>query len=729
MTTATAPQSATTPAARLQEMLGRKEPPAPSRPETWLRQPLDNIQERAVQAAEGPVIIFGGPGTGKTHTMRERALDLIRRGASPGSVCLLAFSGYTAGVLQQEISDAAGADAASLGFFIGTFHKFCAWLLRRHAAEAAGVQGNFSIWDSAEAQNAMSLAVNGNAGDGGLLAYLVQNDPDAPEDAPNRMTDGEIARLHQWHSHNRNHGPDRQRAPAHYYWPELIQAYEQEKRRQNAVDFDDLIHLAIAALENSPAVRQRCARLRTRHLFVDEFQDLGIIHYDLIRMLVGPTSSITVVGDPNQSIYGWRGAEPALLERFLQDYPQCDKHMLLVNHRSTGSIVSLSRSINSSGGFAGLNPDFQRAVRSAGEPVRIMGDARTPHDQYREITREIRRLVQDGLNRQPRGPGYDDIGIIYRSSRTKDKLVPHMEAANVPYHVIGAPPLRRSRAVSAAIALLELAVNPWNSLALSKAGNPDIGRGLGQRMNSALLSVVRETSRQEKCDLIAACERNREEYVAGSDPRRQLEYIARSGAAIRETLEQAPDADHEPAWPETLLNEAYQRLHQAADPGRPGGAAPDAADTSLERALLLARRYRREHAQSDQATDNLAGFLEFLAEAGSAQNMSEEHADPTNAPKGVTLSTVHASKGRQFQVAFFADLTDQITPGEKTRPDSEYMREEERLFYVGCSRALNLLYMCYPQQAEDGQALKPSRFLAVLDQPAPETDEDENASR
>ena len=684
--------------ARVQELRGKTAHPVPSQPETWRIAALDLEQKAAMAAPEGPTVIFGGPGTGKTHTMRERAMDLVRRGASPETVTILSYSGYTAGVLRREINDAIGGECQALGFFVGTFHRLCTNLLRRHGASAAGIRPNFTIWDADTAKQAINQMLNGYGNRPGAIAELT------PEgETPAKMTDGDLSKFWSWHSHNRNHGPERQRNPTDPRWHDFAALYQREKLSQNAVDFDDMIHLAIAALQNDN-VRQRYRRGRTRHLFVDEFQDLGGIHYDLLRLLTGPTGSVTIVYDPNQSIYAWRGADATLIDRFMLDHPNCSEHMISVNHRSAANIVRLTQAYNQSPEFAGLTQDYQRAIRPPGENIRILNTARTPLNQYSEVVNEIKRLVENGLE-------YNNIGIIYRSGKTGNKLAPRLEAMNIPYFIQNAGPTRRSRTLSGAIAMLELVVNPWNTMALSLAGNTDPERSASRRINTSVAAEVRNMAEREGVNLVTAASIIIENYVPDTPVHRQLSHVVET----YDELDRMLSNENAPAQPADILETAYRALARKSTPG-----SVPATDPSFDQTMALARRLTADTlaVRPNCAPRNtLSDFVELLTEGAQTQQADPNNHPETGLPRGVTLSTIHASKGRQFPCVFFIDLNDHIIPGEKVREDSPALYEEQRLFYVGISRALNLLYLCYSQEDDSGKVAPPSRLLNVLTAP------------
>ena len=698
MTSSKTDEELNNPLARLQRLRGDTVRPIPSQPDTWHVGTLDIEQRTAVQATEGPTIIFGGPGTGKTHTMRERAIDMVRRGASPETVTILSYSGYTAGVLRREINEAVGGECQALGFFVGTFHRLCTHLLRRHGAIAAGIRPNFTIWDSDTAKQAINHMLNGYGNRIGAIAEMA-----GPDETPVKLTDGEVSRLWEWHSHNRNHAEQRQRQPTDPRWPDFAALYQREKLSQNAVDFDDMIHLAISALSNEN-VKQRYSRGRTRHLFVDEFQDLGAIHYQLLKLLAGPTGSITIVYDPNQSIYAWRGADSSLIERFMLDYPKYTQHMLSVNHRSAANIVKLTQAFNQSPNFAGLTRDFQRAIRPPGENIRILNSARTPQHQYTEVVNEIKRLVENGMS-------YTDIGIIYRSGRTAKRLAQRLESHNVPYFVQNAGPARRSRTLSGTIAMLELVVNPWNTMALSIAGNTDPERSATKRINTSVAAEVRDLAEREGVNLVTASALAMENYVPDTPVHDQLQHVVQTYATLEDMLTNGGAT----STPEIMLETTYRALVRQSTPG-----SVPASDTSLDQTRALARRFMEDTIAVKPDSDPrtlLLGFVELLAEGGQAQQNDPEKYPETALPRGVTLSTIHASKGRQFPCVFFIDLNDHTIPGEKVRDDSPALYEEQRLFYVGISRALNVLYLCYSQEDENGKVTPASRLLNVLTAP------------
>ena len=684
--------------------LGETPTPQPNQPDTWLRRPLDFTQQNAANAPEGPVVIFGGPGTGKTHTMRERAKELVRKGASPTAVCLLTYNSHAAAELSASLSEAVGANCRDVGFFVGTFHRLCSNILRNHSNPQIGISPGFSIWDQEASLQAMAQVLNGIGNTPGLATVMAEQENGSKPGQSVTISDAEIQKILRWHSRNRNRPPEQRLSPSTAAWGAYISAYETEKNRQNAVDFDDLIHLAINVVSTSDNTRNYFRLLRTRHLLVDEFQDLGDAHYRLLDLLTGPTGSITVVCDPNQSIYSWRGTDANLIDRFMSQYPEAAQHILVTNHRSAGNIVNLTQSINRDESFQGLVNDLQRPVRPPGEPITILDGGRTAHHQYNEVADEIRKLTSI-RNETPLE--YSDIGIIFRNGEASRKIVGHLNAAQIPYTYANAPHQRRSPALDSALAQLELAINPWSNIALARAANPELNDSVHQRLNTTVLSQIRHQAGEEATDLVQAAQMILSEYEPGSAIHRQLEHITLCHQEIKQSLESDGNGSAE-----RLLQQAYAEIYRYADRYEPG-------DETLERMLVAARTYDADTPKNEAAEKHLAGFLQFLSDGGEELHLG----GPQETPKGVMLSTLHSAKGRQWKAVFFIDLLDNLIPGRGVREWNQEDDEEQRLFYVGISRALNRLYLCYPQQNEEGERLEPSRYLRVMNR-NPDEDED-----
>ena len=652
--------------------------PDPEDPDTWLIQPMEDVQRAAANAPEGPLVIMGGAGTGKSRCLENRTLFLAKAGASPGNIAVITFNARAALRLRSELSDSIGADPVSVGFFIGTMHKYCSTLLRQAGWKHVGINPAFTICDQEQSITLLEEAVA----------------QDAP-DQPPRYSRTQLQNILHWFNLNRSMDDGDEVAPRESDWNEYIQRYQNEKRQQQLLDFTDLLTLAKEALENNRNLRETYANIRTRHLIVDEFQDLTPLQYQLIRLMTGPTRSVTVALDPNQSIYQWRGADPDLFKRFIYDYNRPEMRGLSINHRTSARIMRAWRSMARNPLMSGLADDAQTGLRPGGEVPQEFCIEGLPPAQYSAIADHIQRLIERE-EYEPR-----DIAILSRRKSTIARMSTQLDSRDLPYFVIGEQPGRADPNAECVTAMLTVAVNPANSWAFRKAADCNVTRQ-NRNLNHVISRDVRETAQANGSNLVEAARVVMARVNPDTAIHMQLAYAVETWEGVQDMLSR----------PDTLTADIVRYVHDQMYRHGTGRAQRQLAPP-ISRMLTIAER-------SDRAILNapplrkITAFLESMANAMNPDEQSDENEDPFKPHQGVTVATVYGSKGLQWPVVFFADCSAQIVPGEHVKENTHRMNEEQRLFYTGVTRAEDRLYFYWSRQQDEGSEAAPSKFIETL---------------
>ena len=579
----------------------------------WPTLPLDRLQQQAASAPEGPALILGGPGTGKTHTLLGRTLALLTSGANPYTITVITFSAKGTDLLRERLHRMDGIPEGIRNVFIGTLHSYASAFLRQAGAAALGRSPHYTIWDHTQSME--------------TLSDLLSDEGNPLQASKNELTD-----ILHWHSLNRNRPRDNPLPARESRWREIVNVYESEKAAQNTLDFDDLTTLAVQALEEN-------YQIRSRHLLVDEFQDVTPGQYRLIKLMTGPTANLCVASDPNQHIYSWRGADSSLLQQFLMDYPNASEHILTVNHRATGHIASLASDLNNSPQMPGLVPDYQQSIRPAGPQAQIL--------RHQGPTPELDGMMLDlvaGL-REQEAQAWEDTAFLYRRHRTHSRLATRMAARDMPYTIQGAGKDEQDPDTVAVFAMLSLLVNPNDMRAFRSAANPEQKTG-GRGFNSMVSRDIVKISRARQTDLVTAARAALEAVNPATRVYHNLRYLTEAYRDLATMLD-------EPEYTVTdLCRAAHRRLYEF----RRGRAAPFPTP-QLSRLFTLSETL----AESETAgglRPALGRFLERVTSAHHPDFRDFDNDDPYAHQKGITLSTIHAAKGQQWRTVFIADCTD-----------------------------------------------------------------------
>ena len=600
---------------------------------------LNPEQRQAVEHGEGPLLVLAGAGSGKTRVLTTRIARLLASGgARPDEVLAVTFTNKAAAEMRDRVARLLGAPAS--GVWLGTFHAVCArWLRRWAGALELGLDGSFAIYDTADQLGLLERAIDGRS-----------------FGIPSRAL---LARIDQ--AKNEGQDPERLLASAGdeagIVAAEAYALYERALRRNNAVDFNDLLLLTLSLLEREPAIRERI-RGPFRHILVDEYQDTNRVQYRLLQHLAEPHRNLCAVGDEDQSIYAWRGADIRNILDFEKDYAGATVIRLEQNYRSTRHILAVADAV------IRHNRDRKGKTlwtRNAGGAAPLVYHAEDERDEARFVVDEIGRLASGAAG--PARP-FGDFVVFYRTNAQSRVLEEECLRRNVPYSLVGGMRFYERKEIRDVLAYLRVLANPADEWSLLRIVNVP-ARGIGAVTVGRLLEEARTRGRRLF------------EVIASPPPVLSRE-LHRRVAAFGELLESLR-ARAATLSTSALLEEVLERSgYVAALAAR--GAEGEARVENLRELLTVAQ----EH---DASGGTLAELLERAALASDADDLS--------APGGrVTLMTLHTSKGLEFPVVFLVGLEEGLFPHRRSLGDRAAIEEERRLCYVGMTRAREHLVLC-----------------------------------
>ena len=634
---------------------------------------LDPLQRAAARAPEGPLLLIGGAGTGKTRTLLGRISALLHAGASPFTITYLTFNSKSADNARRLLYDLPIDSKIHRAIFIGTLHSYASTYLRQTGAAALGISPSYTIWDNTDATQ--------------VITDFLENIPEPIEDEEDeKFTATHIEDLLKWHTFNQALLPEDAIPPKNSTWLKILNLYNAEKRRQQTLDLNDLIPTTISAMEQYPEDQAFWSRLRSRHLLVDEFQDITPNQYKMLKLMTGPTRSLTIATDPNQNIYAWRGSNAELLTQFKYDYPDYSTHMLRLNHRSTATLTDTATNLTDAPEMEGLFHSFQTAVRPQGVPPTLREFHGHPRNMYRRILSDLKVLRDQGIP-------WEEMACLYRHHNSFHSMSTYAHELNIPYTVLGDTNNLADTTVKKVVNLLNCLINPYDTKSVSIAANTN-NNDNRKRLPPATISALNRLARDRETNLVEAAKL----YAAATSV----------DASIRKNLRFFINA-----WEElnTLINDETADLHALCR--RANSLVQDVTNYGVlnnpqpEITKLLTLSQSTPRLPKESAPQHLTRFLELLATAHNPEHRSIENNDPFAHNRGLTFATIHGAKGLQWSVVCVLDSTDQVIPGTKANSE-EALLEEQRLFYVACTRATDQLYFFHHQASE------PTRFLDAL---------------
>lgn len=628
---------------------------------------LNPAQREAVEALDGPVLMLAGAGTGKTKALTTRIVHLLNTGrAMPDEILSVTFTNKAAREMKERVGRLLGQPIEGMPW-MGTFHSVCVKLLRRHA-ELVGLKSNFTILDTDDQLR--------------LLKQLVAAEQIDDKRWPARMLAGIID---QWK--NRAWTPDMvPTSEASAYDGRGIMLYAAYQRRLlelNAVDFGDLLlHMVTIFQQHDDLLTQY--RCRFKYILVDEYQDTNVAQYLWLRLLAGGHRNICCVGDDDQSIYGWRGAEVGNILRFEQDFEGAKVVRLEQNYRSTPHILAAASNV-----IAGNSNRLGKTLwteEQNGEKVRLIGhwdgeeEARWVGDELESLQLGSRGLRQFSLN---------DMAILVRASHQMRAFEDRFLTIGLPYRVIGGPRFYERLEIRDAMAYFRVVTQPSDDLAFERIVNTP-KRGLGDKAQQKIQQIARENG----VPLAEGARIAVEERAIGGKGGAQLAVLVENIDRWRRIMQEGEDNHIELA--EKMLDESgYTGMWQAdKSPEAPG---------RLENLKELVKAL--------ETFENLQGFLEHVS-------LIMDNDSDRDEPK-VTIMTLHGAKGLEFPAVFLPGWEDGLFPSQRSMDESgaKGLEEERRLAYVGITRAEEICTISFAGNRlvyGQWQSQLPSRFIDEL---------------
>ena len=626
---------------------------------------LNDVQKQAVEAVDKPILIFAGAGTGKTRVLTQKIAYLItEKGYNPDEILAVTFTNKAAEEMRTRVQSLLGKKSMSLN--IGTFHSICARLLRYEIA-LLGFTPDFAIYDTADQDQLIKTL---------MLKLKLTTNGISPAAYRSRMSF--IKSSMEDPSQLMKNGA----SPFDKSVAELYPVYKEALKKNNAVDFGDLLLYPLEIFKKYPKVLKKYQE-KFKYVLVDEYQDTNRPQFLFVKSLSDTHNKISVVGDDDQSIYGWRGADISNILEFEKAFPDCEVFKLEQNYRSTANILSVAGAVVKNNEYRAKKELW--TDQGEGEKIGIM----ETYDEMEE-TDGVLELIQKEIQQNKRT--FQDFVILYRTNVQSRALEDGLRRKGIAYNIVGGVKFYERKEVKDLLAYLRILVNPVDSVSLKRIINfPP--RGIGAKT-------------VEKCETLAA----------------------KKGIPLLDVLE-TPDAMNLKGKQAAGLVEFYQLVQKYRE-------LKDKLDASELASVLVDElglvNYYKEQG-TDDATERLqniqellnsihqfckrdknASIREFLEEVSLLTNIDRWN-DSTN---HITLMTLHSAKGLEFPVVFITGLEDGLFPIFRALEDPRELEEERRLFYVGLTRAMEKAYLHYaPNRRRSSGAVglgMASRFLQEI---------------
>ena len=625
---------------------------------------LNEPQRQAVLQMNGPLLIIAGAGSGKTRVLTYRIAHLMEEGVSPYQILAITFTNKAAREMKTRIEALVPGDGEKV--WAGTFHSVCVRILRREIHQI-GYERSFTIYDSDDQTR---------------LITAIMKDLDIGRDITPREVKSKISE-----AKNNLVAPDEffdhfERDFRKEKIQRVYRVYEKRLKDSNALDFDDLLVKTLEVFSAYPDVLSYYQE-RFRYILVDEYQDTNPVQYMLVKLLAARYRNLCVVGDDDQSIYGWRGADIKNILGFNKDFPEALTIRLEQNYRSTQKILDAANHIiqhNARRKEKNLWTD-----RGEGQKIRFYrGD--NEHDEAEYIASEIARLSRE------KACTFGEMAVLYRMNAQSRVLEEMLMRFGIPYRIYGGTRFYERKEVKDALAYLRAVVNPADEISLTRIIN-EPKRGIGQSTVAQLISLAEEQAET----LFGVIVDIDEETDLAARAKQKVREFAELIAALLMDKEQLPLSE----FVETVLQKTGLWAQYEKDPS-------EEAQNRLENLKELLGAVQEFEKSDENAT--LEAFLENVALVSDIDGLEET-------PQAVSLLTLHSAKGLEFPVVFIAGLEEGIFPMSRAMTDDDQMEEERRLCYVGVTRAEDQLYLtCAQQRMLMGmtQYNPPSRFLAEI---------------
>lgn len=623
---------------------------------------LNLMQRRAAETLEGPVLILAGAGSGKTRTLTYRVANLLEHGVKAWHILALTFTNKAAREMRERIERLAGADAGEA--WIGTFHSICCRILRRDI-EKLGYERSFTIYDDDDQQRVIKAVLKELDIDEKFLPpKAVSADI---SDAKNRLLSPD-----EW---LQKRGGDYRSQKTH----DVMTRYEQRLRAANALDFDDLLVKTLQLFVEHPPVLEYY-QSRFQYVHVDEYQDTNYAQYQLVRLITRESRNLCVVGDDDQSIYGWRGADIRNILDFEKDFPDATVIKLEQNYRSTANILDAANQIIAHN--EGRKEKELWTEDGEGEKITLYAAA-DERDESAWICQRIRQLQRGGTP-------YGSIAILYRMHALSRVLEETLMRAGIPYHVYGGTRFYDRREVRDVLAYLRVIQNPADDISLSRIINVP-KRAIGD----STVEQLTQYARQNDMSLYAAVAAPPD--TLASRARKSVNDFSSLIVSLLLAKETLP------------LSELVQKV--------------------IDDSGLIAQ-YQKEENEENQA--RIENIREFMGAVTEFEQKSEDKSlfaflenvalvteldNQDSAPSFVTMMTLHSAKGLEYDAVFMSGMEEGIFPSARAMQEDNRVEEERRLCYVGVTRARKLLHLSYARRRmlfNQMQFNAPSCFLQEI---------------
>ncbi|HGJ5892548.1 MAG TPA: DNA helicase II [Arsenophonus apicola] len=633
---------------------------------SYLLENLNDKQREAVAAPRTNMLILAGAGSGKTRVLVHRIAWLLAVDkVSPFSIMAVTFTNKAAAEMRHRINALLGSDQG--GMWVGTFHGLAHRLLRAHYLDA-NLPQDFQILDSDDQYRLLRRIIK---------ALNLDESKWPPRQAMWYINAKKDEGLRPQHIESYGN-------PTEATWLRVYQAYQEACDRAGLVDFAELLLRAHELWLNKPHILQHY-RDRFTNILVDEFQDTNSIQYAWIHILAGNTGKVMIVGDDDQSIYGWRGAQVENIQRFLQDFPAAETIRLEQNYRSTNNILkSANALIANNNNRLGKNLWTEGAD---GEPISL-------YCGFNELD-EARYVVSRIKQWHEKGGALKQCAILYRSNAQSRVIEEALLQSSMPYRIYGGQRFFERQEIKDALSYLRLVANRNDDASFERVVNTPT-RGIGERT----LDTVRQVAREKQLTLWESCEYLLREKVLGGRAAGAIErFLELIDALAKETMDMPLHVQTDRVIRDSGLRAMYEQEK---------GEKAQARIENLEELVTATRQF--SYQEEDQDLMPLQAFLSHAAlESGEGQASLHQNA--------VQLMTLHSAKGLEFPLVFIVGMEEGMFPSQMSVEESGRLAEERRLAYVGLTRAMEKLTLTYAESRRlYGKEVyhRPSRFIAEL---------------
>ena len=602
---------------------------------------LNREQQQAVQHTEGPLLILAGAGSGKTKVLTVRIAYLLAQGVNPYEILAITFTNKAAKEMKSRVEGLVGDVANRI--WLSTFHSFCAKFLRFELDNFLGYNSNFTIYDTSDSQVVIKAALKAlNLDD---KYYPVGAMISAISDAKNKLM----------------FASDYRKQARDFYQQkvaDVYEYYERELRKNNALDFDDLLLVAVKLLQSNAAVLDKYSK-RFRYVMIDEYQDTNHAQYLLAYLLSSHWKNIAVVGDADQSIYAWRGADIQNILDFEKDYPNCTSIKLEQNYRSTKIILDAANAV---------------IDHNEGRPEKNLWTDKVEGAKIQHFTaqseHEEAAFIGDTIVKKHdiHGVPYGDMAILYRTNAQSRVLEEALIKRALPYTMVGGTKFYDRKEIKDVLAYLRVLYNPFDDLSLLRIINVP-KRSIGATTVSKLQDYARENGTSLFMTLTQL-------HLVGTIKGKTKEKLEEFGILIFTLVAEMDDKSVLDILEAILDRTGYlAQLEESTDP------QDQARAENIGELLSVAKDF-----QDTNPTGTVEDFLEQVALVNDVDSFEQEESK-------VTLMTLHAAKGLEFPIVFLGGLEEGLFPHSRTLMNPEEIEEERRLAYVGITRAEKELYI------------------------------------